>query len=276
MYVRRVINELSGHVGVSGIWGLKGVFGMRVSEPYQFTFIAIGWLALAVLSAALFLPWRTEGASILPARRKLSRRACVGAGFAASHTGIGFIAALLYGMGKWNDWWHAPIRDWTRSSSSLPLLASIPRWLVAALAGLAVLAAFTAIGAVVLRFVSRHRQQYWQLERITLGLILASLVLWIVARALDPMWSVRFWRNYRYDPIRTALAMAWTTLMWSWGCRIRLLFLLRRYEQAPEDQSCFACGYDLRGTISAGRKLCPECGAAIERHQERKPVSHTL
>lgn len=35
---------------------------------------------------------------------------------------------------------------------------------------------------------------------------------------------------------------------------------LRRLEAGE----CMACGYDLRGTLAAGKTECPECGAAVD------------
>ena len=47
------------------------------------------------------------------------------------------------------------------------------------------------------------------------------------------------------------------------------------------DQFCFACGYDLRGTIAAGRSQCPECGAVLagipeSEDQERRDSGDAL
>ena len=46
-------------------------------------------------------------------------------------------------------------------------------------------------------------------------------------------------------------------------------FVFRREERKFRDkiarQICTACGYDLRGSIEAGRTECPECGCIIEK-----------
>ncbi|MEX2213705.1 MAG: hypothetical protein WD768_06235 [Phycisphaeraceae bacterium] len=44
-----------------------------------------------------------------------------------------------------------------------------------------------------------------------------------------------------------------------------LMVALRRYLHLPDPSLCASCGYDLRGTISAGRCDCPECGDEIRR-----------
>ena len=52
-----------------------------------------------------------------------------------------------------------------------------------------------------------------------------------------------------------ALATALMPLLWLY------LFVRRKYKAGPH--SCPACHYDLRGTIEAGRTVCPECGANV-------------
>ncbi|MBN1511883.1 MAG: hypothetical protein JXB13_07695 [Phycisphaerae bacterium] len=56
----------------------------------------------------------------------------------------------------------------------------------------------------------------------------------------------------------TAIIFAMTTLLWSLGCRLTLLFArpayVLRYRTLP---TCFWCGYDLRGSEGPP---CPECG----------------
>jgi ribosomal protein L34E len=37
----------------------------------------------------------------------------------------------------------------------------------------------------------------------------------------------------------------------------------RRRRALPE-HACVKCGYDLQGTLAAGRSECPECGQTIE------------
>ncbi|MCX5658802.1 MAG: hypothetical protein NTW19_03660 [Planctomycetota bacterium] len=49
---------------------------------------------------------------------------------------------------------------------------------------------------------------------------------------------------------------AWWVVLW----RRR-----RRHSRRVKDGHCVGCGYDLRGTVAAGRSQCPECGVAVER-----------
>ncbi len=54
-------------------------------------------------------------------------------------------------------------------------------------------------------------------------------------------------------------------MLFSFGPAIVLLFLRPRYrrEQMEDATACQKCGYNLTGTLMAGRTECPECGAAI-------------
>jgi len=42
--------------------------------------------------------------------------------------------------------------------------------------------------------------------------------------------------------------------------------------RAPKPGRCLQCDYDLRGSIAAGSKICPECGAAIPKDSDHPPM----
>ena len=46
---------------------------------------------------------------------------------------------------------------------------------------------------------------------------------------------------------------------------VHMLSARRRALRYPLGR-CEHCGYDLRGTVTAGREFCPECGRLIEPH----------
>lgn len=54
-------------------------------------------------------------------------------------------------------------------------------------------------------------------------------------------------------------------LTWSFGPAIVLLFIYPRYrrEKAHPLIFCSECGYDLRGSVVAGRRACPECKTPV-------------
>ena len=54
-------------------------------------------------------------------------------------------------------------------------------------------------------------------------------------------------------------------MLWVFGPGILLLFLQERQRRLSSPSLCLKCGYDLRGTLKAGRNSCPECGATATR-----------
>ena len=59
-----------------------------------------------------------------------------------------------------------------------------------------------------------------------------------------------------YDAITTMVILAGV---------LTLAVKISRIAREPAKNTCSACGYDLRGTLKAGRDECPECGARIEK-----------
>ena len=62
----------------------------------------------------------------------------------------------------------------------------------------------------------------------------------------------------------TTLVLAGTMLLWAFGPGIVLLYWREKYRRERLLPTCDQCGYDLRGTVAAGRDECPECGEKIE------------
>ncbi len=61
-------------------------------------------------------------------------------------------------------------------------------------------------------------------------------------------------------------------MLFAFGPMILVLFLRPRYRQEQMEAAeplCPACGYDLRGTLMAGRTVCPECGAGVPGPEAR-------
>ena len=103
---------------------------------------------------------------------------------------------------------------------------------------------------------------------MTLLLMIPAMILlftpWLMS-VLEVQPST-WWGRKAPDGRYTTRVFAATVLFWAWACRVRLLFQLERYRIEAIDnpeQICYACGYDLRGTIAAERNQCPECGAAV-------------
>ncbi len=141
-------------------------------------------------------------------------------------------------------------------------------WSFPLFAGCIFILAFLACGTMVLLRNRGQRQRYWQHERDTrmvlllgLGVALACVVLVEVANAYSD-WTYFDWED---SGTYTAVLIGLFVALWAFGCRVVLLLMLGRYERAAENLDepiCFACGYDLRGTLGHGH-ACPECGQPI-------------
>jgi hypothetical protein len=56
------------------------------------------------------------------------------------------------------------------------------------------------------------------------------------------------------------LVIGLTTIMWTFGPGVALLFIARQMQKRSGDILCVNCGYDLR----ASKERCPECGTLID------------
>ncbi len=222
------------------------------------------WLAGLAVMTLLFLPREQERESMLPARRRATFPSVAAAACAASVTTIS-AACLALKCYSWVlsnrsltvvdlvEWgtsflsqFYLPLSDWDDVAG--PIFGFIE------------IGVLTGMWIPILLMTWRRRERYWQYERMTAWLMCANALLICVGSLMHDTSS--YWDEDRVDTY-IALALSSTILLWAWACRIRLLFLLRQYELQPPESTCHACGYDLRGTLAAGRKQCPECGAAI-------------
>jgi len=123
---------------------------------------------------------------------------------------------------------------------------------------------------VLMMILKRGHDRYWQLERVSRGVLCAAFALLITSSTIWLLRDMHLLRGFDNDAVRSADFAAWTCLVWAMGCRTRLLFRLRKHEKLKnqhdlENPECFACGYNLRGSVMAGSKRCPECGVSISR-----------
>ena len=218
-----------------------------------------------LLLAYSFLPTKTERQSQLPAQRPLSWRARLAVSLMAAMLSLGLIAAALSYLQSWHD-----VTIWLRSNELVSRAGRVSPPAGSYILTGAVMAVPTAVYAALglawhacLTMFRKTRQCYWQAERMTLYLCLASIVL-LAAGVITGARARRIIRWMDIGGVQLAMMIGWLVLLWAWGCRIRLLFLLERYKQTP-DTLCFACGYDLRGTLAAARTQCPECGATARQ-----------
>lgn len=148
---------------------------------------------------------------------------------------LGLLATLLECLQWWGEWTHEHVwMMWT---------------------GMAVV---WAVWAVVFAKYWRDGDRYTQLSRMIRGLLAGSVLNVIVA---TPVHSLSAKDCYCARGSYTGLILGGTVIFWLFGPGIVLLFLREKYRVDKQRREfCVACGYDLRGTISAGKSECPECG----------------
>lgn len=124
---------------------------------------------------------------------------------------------------------------------------------------LMVYAGATAIIWFIRRHFDKRTSQFWRLEKVTLILIIACVAIFV--------WSSLHRGQGRWNSLQgfnNAEFLALLVLLWAWTCRVILLFNFARFKRESllhPDSSCFACGYDLRGSRHSA--TCPECGVAV-------------
>ena len=108
-------------------------------------------------------------------------------------------------------------------------------------------------------------EQYRRMMRIIILVTGYAVIALIVALVWPRLLAARpsplvIYDYGAYHGNHTGRVLSITVLLWIWGCAVRLLFAHQAYLRTKHGL-CIRCGYDLRGTIAAGRRECPECGA---------------
>jgi hypothetical protein len=122
----------------------------------------------------------------------------------------------------------------------------------------------------------RQGDRYTQLGKMIRGLIVGSVLEVFIAVPVH-VWAARQRECYCCRGTYTTLVLAGTVMLWAFGPGIILLYWREKYRRQRVLPTCIECGYDLRGTIAAGRSECPECGmefgkAGIAGKQEIKSL----
>lgn len=265
----------SDDAAMTGVWGWPGVrwnwYGVQTARFWAWW--SVGAFGVPVLLAGAvvgFVGVRPSSGRRLPAKRRPS---WIASSIAAGFGGLSLAGAVLMvlHLADWLEpWIDAATKRFVhplglpQSSRHNPGVWSWPPhvvWLIAA----GVPPAFAGLWFGVLR-----REVYWRLERMTryVGLLaLALLVVSLVAglRRLGP-WDTYWEIDLVLWP--TVWFSAATALLWAAACRVWLLFKLVRYEQKraammTTSPVCYACDYDLSGSLDGGATRCPECGVAV-------------
>lgn len=155
---------------------------------------------------------------------------------------------------------------------SHPRFYGIPLYLVRSSSWQFCLLTVLGGGAWGLLMMARlRREQYWQLERFSRYPLYMAILLLLASELISlGRWSGYIVEYYDYGVTYTASFIAWSVMVWALGCRAWLLFRLKRFEKLKlihdrESPECFACGYNLHGSVLAGSRSCPECGVSIPR-----------
>lgn len=254
--------------GFDAVWGYEFSFYGRASTSdwVWWGCFSFGVPALLITLIVGFLGIRKNTTKLLPAKRQLSGFAfvCVVLANSMMLGGVAVMVLHLTGVLKlWEEAAQQVSNPQNLFAFSKPTLFSWPphiAWIL--------ILAFVP-SAVMLWFLIVRRETYWQLECVTRWIAISSGILLTVA--LIAGITGRFDDGYYalYITVwRTVWFSASTALLWAAACRVWLLFRLVKYEKQrvammTESPVCFACEYDLSGSLRGGVRRCPECGVAV-------------
>ena len=109
----------------------------------------------------------------------------------------------------------------------------------------------------------RAGDRYTWSTRVIRGLVAGSVLELLVAVPAHVLVT-RQRECYCLRGTYSALVLAGVVLIWVFGPGLVLLFMRERLRRARLFPTCTRCGHELRGSIDAGREVCPECGHRIE------------
>ena len=76
------------------------------------------------------------------------------------------------------------------------------------------------------------------------------------------------WKRSGFEYVHYDRTWVWSAPQWIFICLSGVMPLIWTVyyirHRRPQGDFCASCGYDLRGTLAAGRSECPECGRPIE------------
>ena len=141
-----------------------------------------------------------------------------------------------------------------------------------------VCALLALIGGILLRWRARHlrwraRHLWWGVPLVALSV--GSLALAIVPVVVPALGGESFPSTASASPMWTEAVASLLAFLVAIGISAGLAWFTpvavrsRRQQRWREAGCCTECGYDLRGTVAAGGRQCPECGAAVPLDQRR-------
>lgn len=235
-------------VGALGVVGTPATFQRRALDDewaWEWYIIAATYLGLFLLIQWFFLRPRRAWTVRLATRSRPLKTSIIAAACMAMLLTTGFVTTLL----ELPDWWF----DIAFGVNHIYAI-----W--------AVMLVLWAGWALVFFVYWRQGDRYTQLGRMIRGLIAGSILETFIATAVyvaNPHKEDCYCARGSY----TGLVFGGTVLLWAFGPGVVLLFMREKYRREKllrgEGYECYKCGYDLRGTIAAGRMECPECGAEV-------------
>jgi hypothetical protein len=117
-----------------------------------------------------------------------------------------------------------------------------------------------AVLGVLLWYLVRRRRRYAALSRLAAIMFAGGVVQFLAA---VPSLLSTITGPGRIGLLVPQIVWAVFGMLLGFGPMLAVVFLRPRYrrEMGEPVSLCPACGYDLRGTLAAGIRTCPECGA---------------
>ncbi len=232
--------------------GFAGLFGTPLTpgELWELEQLGYGINLVLVLGLGLLGQW----AFLRPGKGFTVRLATQGrplksAVIAAAVMAMLLTAGLISLLMELPNWWQ-------------PTMEAHDGWgIVYIWAGMLVI---WGIWAAVFFIYWRQADRYTQLGKMIRWLIVGSVLETFIAVPVH-VWAARQRECYCCRGTYTTLVLAGTVLLWAFGPGIILLYWREKYRRQRVLPNCIECGYDLRGTVAAGRSECPECGCGINQ-----------
>lgn len=234
-----------------GVWGRQGWLSRSVPADVTAWIYAV----LFVVTLAMLLAPGPHWLARVSAQRRPNWVTVLGAAVMCGLLTSGVLATVLQVLNLWEP--HLNVR-WQVSSNDLKT------WV--ATATLCSPAIFAALWVLLLGAWCKRGTRFEQLHRLTLSLAVVSLLFIAFSFVVQVLQGPPSWWAAHLVGSYTGLIFGGTVLLWAWTARHVLLFAYRGYERYLREHGlplCDKCGYDLRGTIAAGRSECPECGWVI-------------
>ncbi|MCE9592214.1 MAG: hypothetical protein K8S99_17045 [Planctomycetes bacterium] len=245
-----------------GVMGTPVIWGAMIAEAmgYPGGFNGEGFLnacagaflvGLVLLAQWMFLRPRRDLAIRLAKTARPMWTSIITAAFMAMMLTTGLIATLLTLPG----WWEEVVQD--KNNLYYTWLVMLLLW---------------SFWAVLFFIYWRGGDRYTQLSRMVRRLLAGSILEMIIAAPVQA-YSDRPNDCYCAKGSYTGLILGGTVAVWAFGPGIVLLFLREKYRRAKLNTvECTACGYDLSGSLRAGKTECPECGAKVAEKDLRTNV----